>query len=129
MTMHLAHPALTTLGKRKGKQKWASSEQKKKAEQLDNEWKELQKKWQIDADDRSKKRALKAKPYVASVNPRISEIRKIASVDSGHTGAVTIKQTPQYTGDKLLGITIVHKSCLQPVFTQQEAIDAANMRR
>jgi hypothetical protein len=29
MTMHLAHPALTTMGKRKGKQKWASAEQKR----------------------------------------------------------------------------------------------------
>jgi len=28
-----------------------------------------------------------------------------------------------------LGITILHKSCLQPVFNQQAAVDAANMRR
>jgi hypothetical protein len=29
----------------------------------------------------------------------------------------------------MLGITIVHKSCLQPVFSQQAAVDAASMRR
>ena len=127
--MSLAHPALNTMGKRKGKQKWASSEQKRKAEQLDLEWKQLQAKWQIDSDTRKRTRALKSKPFVAPVNARVAEIRKLNSVDTGHTGAVTIKQTPQYTGNNLLGITIVHKSCLQPVFTQQEAIDAANMRR
>jgi hypothetical protein len=43
MTMHLAHPALSTTGKRRGKQKWASAEHKRQAEQLDNEWKNLQK--------------------------------------------------------------------------------------
>ena len=127
--MSLAHPALNTMGKRKGKQKWASSEQKRKAEQLDLEWKQLQAKWQIDSATRKRTRALKSKPFVAPVNARVAEIRKLNSVDTGHTGAVTIKQTPQYTGNNLLGITIVHKSCLQPVFTQQEAIDAANMRR
>jgi hypothetical protein len=129
MTMHLAHPALTTMGKRKGKQKWASAEQKRQHEQLEREWQELLKRQGADVEAQKQKRALKAKPYVAKVNPRIAELRKISSVDSGHTGAVNVKQTPQYTGDNLLGITIVHKSCLQPVFTQQEAIDAANMRR
>lgn len=127
--MHLAHPALTTMGKRKGKQKWASAEQKRQHEQLEREWQELLKRQGADLEAQKQKRALKAKPYVGNVNPRIAELRKIASVDSGHTGAVNVKQTPQYTGDNLLGITIVHKSCLQPVFTQQEAIDAANMRR
>ena len=129
MTMHLAHPALTTLGKHKGKQKWASAEHKRKAEQLDNDWKELQKKWQVDADDRNKKRALKAKPYVAPVNPRVRELRKIASVDSGHKGAVTIKQTPQYTGDKIVGIGTMHKSNAVPIFSDQEAKDISSMRR
>lgn len=129
MTMHLASPALTTTGKRKGKHKWASAEQKRQHEHLEQQWAELLKRQGVAADEKRRTRALKSKPYVAAVNPRIAELRKVASVDSGHTGAVTIKQTPQYTGDNLLGITIVHKSCLQPVFTQQEAIDAANMRR
>lgn len=37
--------------------------------------------------------------------------------------------TLKYTGDKLIGVTILHKSCLQPVFSQEQAIDAAHMRR
>lgn len=37
--------------------------------------------------------------------------------------------TLKYTGDKLIGVTIIHKSCLQPIFSQEQAIDAAHMRR
>jgi hypothetical protein len=35
----------------------------------------------------------------------------------------------QYTGTRLLGIAVLHKSCLQPVFSQEEAEAAAKMRR
>lgn len=129
MTMHLAHPAFTTIGKRKGKQKWASAEHKRKAEQLDSDWKELQKRWQVDADDKKRTRALKSKAYVPAINPRIAELRTVASVDSGHTGAVTVKQTPQYTGDKIIGIGTMHKSNAVPIFTDEAAKDISKMRR
>lgn len=39
------------------------------------------------------------------------------------------KETTMYTGDNMLGITILHKSCLQPVFSKQEAIEVSQMRR
>lgn len=45
------------------------------------------------------------------------------------TGPCTTKQTPTYTGTKVKGIAVLHKSCLQPVFSQEEAIDIARMRR
>lgn len=44
-------------------------------------------------------------------------------------GSTAAKEVMQYTGDKMLGISIIHKSCLQPVFSQEAAIDAASMRR
>ena len=129
MTMHLAHPALTTMGKRKGKQKWASAEQKRQHEQLEREWQELLKRQGADLEVQKQKRALKAKPYVGNVNPRIAELRKIASVDSGHTGAVNVKQTPQYTGDKIIGIGTMHKSNAVPIFNDEAAKDISKMRR
>jgi hypothetical protein len=43
--MHLEGPWLSTTGKKKGKQKFASAEHKRKAEQADADWKELQKRW------------------------------------------------------------------------------------
>ena len=129
MTMHLAHPALSTTGKRRGKQKWASAEHKRKAEMLDSEWQELQKKWGIEAEERKRTRALKSKPFVPKVNPRLAELRTTASLPDAHTGAVTIKQTPQYTGNKIVGISTLHKSNAIPVFSRQEAIDVSKMRR
>jgi hypothetical protein len=129
MTMHLATPALTLIGKRKGKKKWASAEQKRQHEQLQSEWTDLLKRQGAESDEKRKIRALKAKPYVATVNPRISEIRKIASKDSGHVGAVTIKQTPQYTGTAIIGVATMHKSNAVPVFSSEQAHDISKMRR
>lgn len=45
----------------------------------------------------------------------------------GVTGAK--KEPQQYTGQKLLGIAVMHKSSLQPVFSKQAAKDSATMRR
>lgn len=44
-------------------------------------------------------------------------------------GSTTKQDTKSYTGSKMIGITILHKSCLQPIFSQEDAIAAASMRR
>ena len=57
---------------------------------------------------------------------------KMAPVTHGKlwiTGAVTTKQTPKYTGSKIIGISVLHKSCLQPMFSNEEILDVARMRR
>jgi len=51
------------------------------------------------------------------------------SLSSWVTGPCSTKQTPTYTGTKVLGVAVLHKSCLQPVFSQEEATDIARMRR
>ena len=127
--MHLASPALTLTGKHKGKKKWASAEQKRQHEQLKNEWADMLKRQGADADQKRKTRALKAKPYVATVNPRLAELRSLPSLDTGHTGAVTIKATPVYTGTKMLGVATMHKSNAVPVFSSEQAHDISKMRR
>jgi hypothetical protein len=46
------------------------------------------------------------------------------------TGDSTAKKAElKYTGENLLGISIVHKSSLQPVFNHDQAKDLASMRR
>jgi hypothetical protein len=40
-----------------------------------------------------------------------------------------MKEIPKYTGTEMIGISIIHKSCLQPVFSREAAIDVASMRR
>ena len=44
-------------------------------------------------------------------------------------GTAGKKENPRYTGSKVLGISTLHKSNLVPVFSKEEAIDVAKMRR
>lgn len=44
-------------------------------------------------------------------------------------GSTPLKEIPLYTGDKLRGISIIHKSHLAPIFSKEEAVDVASMRR
>lgn len=125
MSMHLEGPWLSTTGKRKGKKKWASAEQKRQAELLDAEWQKIK-------DQYAPKTKLQAgrKSFVAPKPMRRDEGQaRIPSLDTGHKGAVTIKQTPQYTGDKIVGIGTMHKSNAVPIFSDQEAKDISSMRR
>lgn len=60
--------------------------------------------------------------------PARRETPKIPSLP--FTGApCTKKSSPVYTGDKIKGIGTMHKSNSVPVFSDQEAIDIATMRR
>jgi len=130
MTMHLAHPALSMGGKRKGKVKFRNSAEAQKARQLDADWKELQKKWEVDADDKKRKRALAAEPlnYKLTAPPGRATTR-IPSLSTGENGTGTYKASPVYTGTKMIGIGQLHKSNAVPVFCDQDAIDIAKMRR
>lgn len=126
--MHLAHPSLSMSGKKKGKVKFRNAEEARKARELEESWKVMQQKWGVNTPKKSRKSAAEPLSYNLSA-PVGRETQSIKSVDTGHTGAVSSKQTMQYTGSEMVGITILHKSCLQPVFNQQAAKDAANMRR
>jgi hypothetical protein len=71
-----------------------------------------------------------ALPVYAAPRPyRRDEGVQYKSADSGSCNTAKAN-TNVYTGEqKLLGISTLHKSCLQPVFDKQTAIDNANMRR
>jgi len=127
--MHLEGPWLSTVGKRKGKKKFASAEMARKARELDADWKELQKRWGVAAEDKKRTRALAAEPYVTPKQVhRGAELARIPSRDSGH-GNATLKPVPVYTGDKMIGIGQLHKSNAVPVFRTEDAEDIARMRR
>ena len=125
MTMHLEGPWLSTTGRRKGKQKWASAEQKQRAEELNADWERLKAKYapntQISATSR--------KTYTPPRSIRRDEGPRIPSLDTGYTGAVTTRAPMQYTGTKIKGIGTMHKSNAVPIFTDDEAKDIAHMRR
>jgi hypothetical protein len=132
MTMHLAHPALTMGGKRKGKIKFRNAAEARKARELDESWKELQKKWNIEAEDKKRKRALSAPvllPTHASVHHRDTGPR-IPSLNGGVDMSPAVKAPDKiYTGTKIKGIGTMHKSNAVPIFSDEEAQDIARMRR
>ena len=129
MSMHLHHPSLSLNGKKRGKVKFRNAEEAKKARELDASWKELQKKWEVDADEKRRSRALKAPAltYKLTTPPGRNTTHNIPShVTAGGSTSTVYKV---YTGTEVIGIAVMHKSCLQPVFSQQEAQDSARMRR
>lgn len=130
MTMHLVHPSLSMSGKRKGKTKFRNAEEAKRARQLDADWQQLQQRWGVEpATKRASKPRVEPLSYTLSAPVGRSGTSHIPSKNTGHTGATASKPTQQYTGTKMLGIGTLHKSNSVPIFTDEEAIDIAKMRR
>jgi hypothetical protein len=128
--MHLEGPWLSTTGKRKGKKKFASAEHARRARELDESWKELQKKWANELDDKRRARAMAAptlnpvvnKPYIRDTGPKIQSLP--------FTGGPCTKAPEKvYTGTKVKGIGTMHKSNAVPIFSDEEAVDISKMRR
>jgi hypothetical protein len=130
MTMHLHHPSLSLNGKKKGKQKFRNAAEAQRARELNESWKDLQKRWGIEQEERKRKRALTA-PVWTDPTPirRDSNDPRPKSLNTWTTGAVSSKPSPQYSGTKILGIGTLHKSNAVPVFSNEEAIDISRMRR
>jgi hypothetical protein len=74
------------------------------------------------------------KPVFKDLSQQITHPRYVDRVEHRSLEVVagnTLKrESLKYDGErKLLGIAVLHKSCLQPVFSQQEAEEIAKMRR
>ena len=130
MSMHMVGPALTTTGKRKGKVKFKSAADAQKSRSLDAEWKELQKKWGVEADERKRKRAMAAEPLIYKLSAPVGRgnTNHIPSLNSG-AGVATLAAPKVYTGTKVKGIATMHKSNAVPVFSDEEAVEISKMRR
>ena len=130
MTMHLEGPWLSKTGKYKGKKKFRNADEARKARELEASWKELQKKWEVEADTKKRNRAMTAETLSYSLStPPGRETKRYDSLDTGHKGAVKTAEIPQYTGTKIKGIGTMHKSNAVPIFSDDEAKDIASMRR
>jgi hypothetical protein len=114
---------MSTTGKRKGKKKWSSADKKKMSAELDNSWQKLMEK-------HAPKTQVKPTNLSYCLSPALPRSSSnIPSKPDTVNGAVTIKQTPRYTGDKILGIGTMHKSNAVPIFSDDEAKDISKMRR
>ena len=132
MSMHLHHPALSLNGKKRGKVKFRNDDEARKSRELDEQWKDLQKKWGIEEENKKRTRALNAPALGSTYKLSIPEGRNttanIKSLDSG-LGVATLKPPKIYTGTKVKGIATMHKSNAVPVFSDEEAVDISRMRR
>lgn len=130
MTMHLAHPALSLGGKKKGKQKFRNAEEARKARELDASWKELQAKWGVEAEEKKRKRAMGAETLTYKLTAPVGRTTSnhIPSRNTGE-GIAASKPAQQYTGTKMKGIGTMHKSNSVPIFSDEEAVAIATMRR
>ena len=131
--MHIEGPWLSTTGKRKGKVKFRNADEARKARELDESWKALQKRWAVEEDDKKRKRglsapALNASGYSLALPKDRNTTSHIKSLDTGLANAA-LKESPKYTGTKVKGIGTMHKSNAVPIFSDEEAHDIAKMRR
>lgn len=129
MTFHLAHPAITTTGKRKGPRKFRNAAEAQRARDNQDGWTALLKQHGVQQQEKRSQRAMKAEVWKpAPVSYRGSEQPRIPSRET--TWEPCIKAPIKvYTGTAIVGISTMHKSNMVPVFNQQAAIDISKMRR
>ena len=136
MSMHLEHPALTTNGKiRSKRRKYASAEAAARDRELAAEWQQRQAEWTKLSPKLSAQRrpGIVGQPLVQTpIAPQYPPGREPQAIPSrpDTPGAVGSRPADKvYTGTSVVGIVVQHKSCLQPVFSSDEAKDSAKMRR
>jgi hypothetical protein len=118
--MHLAPVFVSTINQGKIKQKLTAPQRRALAEH--EAW--LRKRG-LHSDQI---RAKQPKKRVAEESTFTRESR-CAVPTSNTVGNGFKKEENTYTGDNLLGIAVMHKSCLVPVFNKQNAEEIAKMRR
>jgi hypothetical protein len=128
--MHLEGPWLSTTGKKKGKKKFASAEHAQKAREQEESWKELMKRWGIEEEEKKRKRAMTAEVWKPNNKPFSRFGTDVKHPSLPFTGGPCLK-TPDkvYTGTMIKGIGTMHKSNAVPVFSDEQAVDIARMRR
>ena len=138
MSFHLEGPWMTTTKySKKAHKKWASSAAKQKAEREAREWQELQASWNKLAPRFSaRQEPARDMPRGAfqplqgrSIYPPGREPATIPSRPDTPGAVASRPEDKVYTGTGIKGIGTLHKSNAVPIFTDEEAVDIAHMRR
>ena len=129
--MHLLPPMFSTTGKKRGPKKWVSAEAKKIAQIRQAEWDHKLIQFEKMAPKFSTGPYNTPKKSITSYLPKTPPGRETAYIPSQDTGWVTCvkPEDTEYTGEKCLGISVLHKSNGIPVFSQEEVISISKMRR
>lgn len=134
--MHLLGPQFSTISTRKRKKKLTDNQYHK----MCMEWSAYNKQMKKlgcktkTLDEYIAYRQGKYKPQLKGVvkDPMSATTlrREAPNYPSGDGVGVTFARKENvYTGTLIKGVAVLHKSCLQPVASQQEAEDIAKMRR
>lgn len=128
MTMHIVGPYLTTTNTKKRKtQKFQSAEHKAKYLAQKEAWEDLLKKHGV---DKLPKKKVKSSGTLKTTETFHRETPHYPSLNSKDGCGVAAKKAPSvYTGSLIKGIATMHKSNAVPVFSDEQAIDIAKMRR
>jgi len=129
MTMHIVGPWLSTNGKKKGKHKYRSAEEAKRARDLDNSWQQVLAQHGQAIQKKKVEKTFESLSYTLSAPVGRQTSNHIKSLDTGHSGAVRTKDIPRYTGTNIIGIGTMHKSNAVPIFSDDEAKSISSMRR
>lgn len=129
--MHLEGPWLSTTGKKRGKRKWETAEQKRLAEKRQADWGIMLRKFDKMAPKFSTGPYNAPRKTMADFMPKTPPGRETPRVESQDTGWVTCTKVKdnEYTGSKVKGIGTMHKSNGVPIFSDDEAKDISSMRR
>jgi hypothetical protein len=122
--MHIVGPWLSTTGKKKGKVKFKSADEARRARELAADWEKLVKK------HGTSNKIIKTEKlsYKLTTPAGRTTTTNIPSRNTGD-GIGSSKQIPKYTGTKILGIGTMHKSNAVPIFSDDEAKSISSMRR
>ena len=136
MTMHLEGPWLTTTGKiRSRRRKYHSAEAARQDRDLRAEWQQREAEWSKLAPRFSAQgnHGRTSQPLVqARISPQYPPGREPQAIASRPDTPGTVAARPAdkvYTGTKIKGIGTLHKSNAVPVFSDDEAVEIAHMRR
>ena len=150
MSMHLAHPSLSTTSTKKKTAKLTKS----KLAELDLRWRERNKKLRQmglpketfdeflafvhGKSTKNAKKVEKSASFTAKTPHKVVDYRRdtgdIYNTVSKETKIVdplscAKKASPVYTGTMVKGIATMHKSNAVPIFNYEDAIDISKMRR
>ena len=116
-------------GKRKGKVKFRNADEARKARELDASWKELQDKWGVEAEEKKRKRAMSQPTLEYKLSAPVGRSTSNHIPSRVTPGGSTSSVHKVYTGNKILGIGTMHKSNAVPIFSDEQAVEIATMRR
>lgn len=135
MSMHLCGPGLSTISTKKRKKKLTDNQYHK----MCMDWRSYNKDMRrIGCKEKTLEEYIAYRQGKTKYTPKVIKDpmqattfrRESPKVESGiGIGVGGARKEMTYTGNHIIGVAVLHKSCLQPVSSQKDAQDIARMRR